>query len=108
LGFRKKIYTNNNFYISESILNVIGDNYLFLKINNYGNIFHTKGYYKYISKIILDNNKNSICFGVNNNTFKFKKPKKIKNLSFEIVDKFGYKVSLNKINFSFTLLFEYL
>ena len=34
LGFRERIYTNNLYYISESIMDIIGPRYLYLRIND--------------------------------------------------------------------------
>ena len=34
LGFRERLYTNDLFYISESIMDIIGPRYLFLRIND--------------------------------------------------------------------------
>lgn len=108
LGFRKSRYSGDSFYYSESIVNVIGDNYIFLKINNYGNCYQTNRPKKYITKIVLDECKNSMCINQDvKSVYNFKKPRRIKNLYYKIVDKYGEKINFNKVNFSFTLLLEY-
>ena len=107
LGFINNIYTENNTYTSESILNVIGEQYVYLLINNWGSVYmsNTKKIIAF-AKIILNQQKtyvvyyNSVNFITKNYIFKL--PEKIQTLNISLIDKYGNLLEMNQ-NFSFTL-----
>ena len=108
LGFRKNNYKNNLMYYSESMVNVVGDNYLFLKVNNYKNKYSSEYIINYITKIILNVNKYNICFNNNiKNNSLFYNTKKIHHLSFSLVDKYNNIINFKNMHYSFTLKLEY-
>jgi hypothetical protein len=121
LGFRGNVYTavfnaNTTMYYltSESLLDIIGDNYLFLRINDYGKMYNfyksTNNYNEildnYIGKIILSVNKTDKNFDNNNFITKkhiFKQPANISKLNIELLDPIGNIINTNSIDYSFTL-----
>lgn len=110
LGFQNSEYINNNTYTGESILDVIGDNYVFLKINDFGRVINFYDNNIYFAKIILNQNKNIMIFDNFSNfvckTYKFIQPVNISRLNIELVDLYGNTIDLNNLNFSFTLEIE--
>lgn len=104
LGFNKIKYTNSNTYIGESILNVIGEQYLYLTINNWGTI-QTNSSLKAFAKIILNQQKTYMVYDNTSNfiskSFCFRIPEQIKKLKISIIDKYGNIVEMNQ-NFSLT------
>jgi hypothetical protein len=124
LGFRKKEYTpkikivgtaNVYYLISESQLDVIGDNYLFLKVNNYGKIYNFNEYNShvkyenicpYLAKVIVNVNKTEKVFDNSNfitKSFTFRQPTNIDIFNIELIDPIAKTVDLLGIDFSFTL-----
>lgn len=114
LGFRDScIILNQTSKNKKSELNlyVVGDNYFFLEVNNYGNFYNLNNKKKYITKILLKNGKNIISFNeFEKNIYYFKKPKTIQKLKFDLRDKYGniIKIKNKDINYSFTLKFSYI
>jgi len=118
---------DNNFYIkSESQLNTVGDNYIFLKINDYGILYHDfeeikkedcsgnivnlgkyQGDRSMFAKIILYQNKTNQIFdnGANFLTkkYNFKQPVDIRNLNIELYDPLGNILDLIYFDYSITL-----
>ena len=119
LGFREEQYTALSKLVSDSIvyfiktesqLNVIGDNYLFLKVNDYGKIYNfdksDATIYTYLAKIILNNGKTEQVFDNANfitKTFYFRQPVNIEKLDIELLDPYCKIIDLVKMDFSFTL-----
>ena len=107
LGFTENIYTDNNSYISESILDVIGEQYIYLLINNWGSVYMCNSS-KIIAfaKIILNQQKTYVVYYDNNNfitkNYKFQIPEKITKVNISLLDKYGNLIEMNQ-NFSFTL-----
>lgn len=105
LGFKENTYTINGTKVSENIPNVIGENYFFLKLNDYGYIENNGK--KYMLKLIMISPKYEMTFESRRNyvtkTYKFKQPTDINTLDIEIVDYLNNNVSLNGVQFSFTL-----
>lgn len=105
LGFNEIKYSGSNTYVGESILNVIGEQYLYLTINNWGTI-QTNNTFKAFAKIILNQQKTYMVYDNTSNfiskSFCFRIPEKIKKLKISIIDKYGNIVEMNQ-NFSLTL-----
>jgi len=139
LGFRKNTYVSSSkiitgttsvngispgqtmYYItSEGIIDIIVDNYFFLKINDFGVLYND---YKSISttdgvkriqsdknilaKVILYNNKGENNFDNGSNfltkSYIFRQPTDISKFDIEIIDSYGVTIDMNTMNFSFTI-----
>jgi len=107
LGFRKNIYTCNNNYTSESVVNIVGDDYIFLRINDYGIIYNDNLTYKLLAKIIINKNKGTTIFDNQANflskEYIFKKPVNISTLKIELYDSYGNLLCMDGQDFSATL-----
>ncbi len=102
-------------YTCPNVVSETYQNYLFLRINDFGNIINRNR--RYVSKIILDNinsvsseksggiNINILAnqFKLVSNIVKFDQPTNIQNLSISLEDEYGNTINLNGINWSFTL-----
>jgi hypothetical protein len=129
LGFRNNTCTStlitknntNSYYVkTESLLNVIGDNYMFLKVNDYGTIYtkllknNTNNIlypYNILGKIIISANKTQATFDNNNFITKkhiFRQPTNISKFDIELIDPYGNLIDMLLIDFSFTLELNYL
>lgn len=116
LGFRNGKYTNNQNYVSESLLNTDGMNYLYLVIDDFNNSVSNSFYSVFNSSllnknilarislqggsfdILLQNNLNLVTtereyFG----------PVNINNFNVQLLDAYGRNVDLNNMDFSFCL-----
>jgi hypothetical protein len=93
---------------STNIPNVIGENYYFLKINDYGNIINNDN--KYMSKIVLLNPKYEMTFDSRSKfvtkSHKFKQPVDINKINIQLVDYLNNHVHLHGVQFSFTIEFK--
>ena len=123
LGFRKKIYLsiynnscnpeNRYYYIkSEAPINVVGDSYIYLKVNDYGKIYSLKNQdntltqISYLGKIIVDVSKGLEIFDNNNFITKlhiFKQPENISKLCIKLLDSMNNIIDIPDINYSLTL-----
>jgi hypothetical protein len=124
LGFRENTYdampknvgeTTKFYAISESQMDVIGDNYVFLKVNDYGKIYNfinsdnikiNEQMDTYLGKIIFTVNKAEKNFDNQNFITKmciFKQPRDINKFDIELIDPLGNTVDLIGMDFSFTL-----
>lgn len=106
LGFNKKTYSAINFIKATSFYDVDGEQYLFLRINNFGNLnIQPQIPKKALTKIILKSKKNEINYDYDNDTTKtfiFKQPQNISNLEIELLDAYGNRLE-NNIDYSFTI-----
>ncbi len=116
IGFTNNVtIANNGSSIGTNVVSEPSQSYLFLRINDFGNLINKNR--RYIGKIILENTKsisNEKTSGVNinilsnkyklvSNVIKFEQPINIPNLSISLEDEFGNIIGLNGINWSFTL-----
>lgn len=115
LGFENGSKTSvldgeNNIIKATNIINFIGENYYFLKINNIGNIYNNSN--KYFAKLIIENGFYQIIFeGQHKNISKiieFNKPIDLHYIDICIEDNFGNEVKSNGIPLSLTLEFKIL
>lgn len=128
LGFRNNTYTSNytpqnitinidnyNFYITaEAPIDVVGDPYLFLKVNDYGKIYNLRktnntiiqNMESYLGKIIINTDKGTRNYDNNNFITKmhiFRKPENIQSLDITLFDPSSKIVDMIGMDFSFTL-----
>jgi hypothetical protein len=116
LGYRQKIYTNKLFYISESIMDIIGPRYLFLVINDgndsntNSNFFSTSGSglpSDTIARISLKGAAFSIQsqndYSVYTEPRYYFGPVRISKLRIRLMDEYQRILDLNNNDISFTL-----
>jgi len=135
LGFRQDTYDAESTVISgspkyaitsESQLDAIGDNYLFLKINDYGVIYHDFedvlikdnlgniierqkyiGNKNVFAKVIINSNKGEQVFDYGSNfltkSFVFRQPIDLAKFAIELTDPKGNTVEMVHMDYSFTL-----
>ena len=94
---------------SEKLYNIDSDNYIFLSISDFGNIYlHHKTEVKAFAKINYDFQKNKYYFDKGSDyffMFKNKKPIDINKLQIKLLDQTGKILNNNGYDFSFTLEF---
>jgi hypothetical protein len=113
LGFLNKQYTSiNNTMISESIVNVVGDAYFYLSVNDYGNMFNNVYSNNLIAtgilaKIIIKKNKGEYIYDNESNllskSYTFDPVTNIQYLKIELFDYLGNTLDLMGNDFSMTL-----
>jgi hypothetical protein len=104
LGFRKNTYTCylNTPLISEEYSNFMTENYIFIKINDWGYMDHFNN--KMFAKILLNSNVGDVLLNeFNTKEYYIKQPINIQNISVELVDYLGNTISTGGKDFSFTL-----
>jgi hypothetical protein len=110
LGFNEDVYTGTSF-TGESIINIVGVNYFFIKINNIQNIYDEKVSNAF-AKIITNSTKFSVQFEDFENFVtkdkQFRSPKNFSKLDIELVDYLGNTLDLGNQDISFTLEFGYI
>lgn len=116
LGYRSNTYqlstggSIDDSIVGEAQADLDGENYLFLRINDYGSIYVSpKLPYKVLAKIVLDNTKQGFVYNNGQDlmykTHKFRQPSDVKSLEIELLDYNGNRLNVNGIDFSFTLEF---
>lgn len=107
LGFRNNDYISNNentdqTIYAEKIFDTTGDDYVFIKINDWGHIdfFGQRALGKILLTSTLGQPKLEDYIS---KEYRFKQPINIQRLDIEIVDYLGNSVDLNGFDFSFTL-----
>ena len=119
LGFRNESYTSSNYYVSESICNLVPTQYIYFVLNEYTNnnsttvmgIFSNDYLEKNIlAKIPLQVDTFNILYD-NTSTLISKKrdyfgPIDIAKFSIKLLDQYGDAVDLNESDYSFTLELE--
>lgn len=108
LGFTKDKYEDLQVLVSENIPDIIGDKYIFMKMNDFGNVYHNNK--KYFSKIIINKESYEMIYGSKHKyitkSYKFSQPVDINNLDFKFEDYMGRTLNFNGIDLSFTLEFK--
>lgn len=112
LGFREKTYKNATSYTTEAPINLYGDPYLLIKINDYDLIrtrSREKEVYTALAKIIIDSPKNNYVF--DNRTFitkryVFSQPVDIRVLNIQVLNPNGDIVDFGEQDWSMTIEME--
>lgn len=103
------IDTNMNLYFwtGDTILNVSKDDYLFLRVNDYGVVYNDVRSPGILAKVLIYDSQFVMDTGANflSKSYTFKQPTTINKLDIELIDKRGNTIDMNSINFSFTLEF---
>jgi hypothetical protein len=131
LGYRSTTYTTPTtsgllfLYKSESIMDTVGENYIFLKINDYGHVIQDYGKLElrngnyvrsenkeiYFAKIILNGPKMALIVDTGANfvtkEYILPNPDNIRKLKFQLIDSNGEIIDLINFNFSMTLEIEH-
>lgn len=106
MGFKNTSYTSSSQKIvGDNVINLIGENYYFLKINDLGKIYNNGK--QYFCKLIMDSPKFEVVYDSQNKYVSKKvellQPINLKKLNIKIEDTFGNTINQNGIDFSFTL-----
>ena len=116
LGFRNGIYTNNQNYVSEGIIDMTGPRYMYLVIDDHNNNVNNSFYSAFNSSLL---NKNILArisiqsdsfsiFSENNLNLittprEYFGPVNLQNLNIQLLDEYGRTVDLNNMDYSFCL-----
>jgi hypothetical protein len=119
MGFRNGIYENNQSYVSEGIVDLLGPRYLYLVVDDFNNNVNNSFYSAFNASIL---NKNILArLSLQSNTFnifsennlnilttprQYFGPVKIQNLNIQLLDEYGRIIDLNNMDFSFSLTFQ--
>jgi len=111
LGFRKQLYNGSKAYEGEGGVTLVGENYLLLKVNDYGKVVNTVNDNSYLAKVILSSNKNFLVIDNHANflckTHDFLQPVNVSRFCVELCDYLGHTVDMNYVDFSLTLELSY-
>lgn len=110
LGFRRKVYDGENTYKSEAIINTLGDQYFFLRINDYFTIqqpYPDRNILQAFTKIICRTDKNTELFNDGSDLltreYIFQQPTNISRLRIRLIDKYGEPIDLHDMPISLSL-----
>ena len=104
LGFRKNNYIVEEDFNAETQHNVLGDNYLFIKVNDYGNLYIQPNLpIKVFSKIIFKKPVDNLVYKIQPNFYSFKAPININKIEIELIDIFGNRLDIGNIDYSLTV-----
>jgi len=118
LGFRQPSYVDTTRAISEGLFDAIGDRYLYLSVEDYQyntNITNIVGLDKsfldksILAKVPMNDEKLALIIHDTNPLCKtrlYNGPINLKKIHVKLLDKFGYVIDLNQMDFSFTLELE--
>ena len=117
MGFRNGIYVNNQNYVSEAIVDLVGPRYFYLVIDDFNNNNNNGLFYSAFNssllnkniiarislqsdlfKVLLENNLNIIT-----TAREYFGPVNIRNFQIQLLDEYGRIVDLNYMDFSFCL-----
>jgi hypothetical protein len=92
-------------WVSDSFLNITKDEYLFVRINDYGVIYNDLREKSLLAKIILSDAQFVIDNGSNflTKTYIFKQLINLSKFEIELINQYGQTVDMNYIDFSITL-----
>ena len=117
MGFRNGIYTNNQNYVSESIVSISGPRYVYLVIDDFNNNNNNGLFYGVFNSSMLNKNilaRVSLQTGVfsvlsQNNlnlitvSREYFGPVNIRNFQVQLLDEYGRVLDLNYMDFSFCI-----
>lgn len=110
LGFINELYTGTSIE-GESVLNVVGTNYVFIKINNIPNIYDTTVNNAF-AKLLLNTDKYNIYYEGNESyvskTKQFRKPENFSKISIQLVDHNNEQVYVGCHTLSLTIELGYI
>jgi hypothetical protein len=118
LGFRQSSYLDITRAISEGLFDAIGDRYIYLSVEDYQyntNITNIVGLDKsfidksILAKVPMNDEKLALIIHDTNPLCKtrlYNGPITLKKIHVKLLDKFGYVIDLNQMDFSFTLELE--
>lgn len=103
--FDNNTNTNVYFWTGETIMDISKDNYLFLRINDYGVIYNDNRGNGILAKLLLYDTQFVIETGANfiTKSYTFKQPVTISKFDIELINKRGETVDMSMIEFSMTL-----
>lgn len=119
LGFRQRCYTlttptstvpfSTYVLTAEAIIDVVGDTYMFLAINDLHTVEHktNEKYFQHLAKIIIREDKNAIIYDdgstLLSNEIIFPSPVDLSVLNIQLLDAYGDLIELNGAHFAITL-----
>jgi hypothetical protein len=119
LGFRNGIYTNNEAYVSEGVIEVSGPRYMYLVVDDYNNNVNNIFYSAFTSSILNKNILARISFKdafldtVKQNNLsiittarEYYGPVDIQKLNIQLLDEYGRILDINNMDYSFCLTLE--
>lgn len=112
LGFREKTYTSSSTYTSEAPINLYGDAYLLICVNDYDLIntrSREKEVYTALAKVIVDSPKNNYVFDNRNfitKRYVFSQPVDIRTLNIRVLNPNGDIVDFGEQDWSMTVEME--
>jgi hypothetical protein len=118
LGFRNGIYENNETYVSEGVIDLLGQKYAFLVVDDYNNNVNNSFYSAFNSSLLNKNILSRITiqsagkfsgFSDNRlsvNTRNYYGPVDIQKIHVQLLDEYGRVMDLNNMDFSFCLILQ--
>lgn len=110
LGFRQKLYkTSDTFITSEACIDVVGDTYMFLSVNDLHTVEQktNTNYLQCLAKIIIREEKHCVIYDdggtLLSNEIIFPSPTDLSILNIQLLDPYGDIIDLCNMNFSFSL-----
>ena len=105
--FSENVDRDLYYWTGETFLDITKDDYIFLRINDYGVIYNDVRNNTLLAKVILYDQQFIIDTGANflTKAFNFKQPINISKLEIELVNALGETINMNLINYSLTLEF---
>lgn len=106
LGFKQTTYTSSSLSLtSEKMINVIGEHYYFLKLNDFGNINHNGKIF--MCKLVMSAQKFELMYEDNtyyvSKELQFNQPVDLSKLDIEIVDYNGNTLDQNGVDLSLSI-----
>jgi len=106
LGYRNRFYSSlynsyNKVIVAEKVFNTVGNNYIFLRLNDWGNHYFLNN--RIFNKLILNTNLGNPLLGYSAGDYQFKQPINVQKLQIEFIDYLGNNVNMNGNDISFTL-----
>lgn len=106
LGFNNAFYSGAKEYVAESVLNVIGDQYVYIRVNDYGVLHNRVANKRILAKVILHSNKTYVVYDSEANfvskSYTFPQPVNIERLDIEILDPLGNVIDMKGQEVSMT------
>lgn len=105
LGFQENNYSGTSI-TGDCIANLAGENYIFMKINDYDNIINDRNG-SVFAKIIFDTNKFNVNFDDSGSyvtkEYIFRQPRDLTRFEIKLEDRYGQVIDMKNYDFSLTL-----